>query len=126
MDSITKCLAHNLRSLRKKKNLTQSELAAKAGISLIFLQGIEAERKWVSPATTQVLAKALDVSESKLFENCFEPKAALKEVKRHQLQLEHVPDDVYYALATTCRKDAWKWEVFRWVLEGFERTQNSF
>jgi transcriptional regulator with XRE-family HTH domain len=128
MESITKCLAANIKELRKRGNLTQSQLAEKAGISLIFLQGIEAERKWVSPATTNAIAKALDVSESKLFENCFEKKilASMEKSKgpkkRSLSKLDHLPDDIYAALETTCRHPNWKWEIFRWILDGYHRT----
>jgi transcriptional regulator with XRE-family HTH domain len=124
MESITKCLATNIRNLRKEKNLTQTELAEKAGISLIFLQGIESERKWVSPATAKVLAKALEVNESKLFENCFEKKRASLSShprKSGNKPLEHLPEDIMQALMTTCRHPEWKWEAIRWIIQGYER-----
>lgn len=122
MRSIMDCLALNIKNSRKKLGLTQSELAQKAGISLIFLQGIEAGRKWVSPQTTQVLAQALQTSESKLFENCFEnsslPKKSAKRIKK--ANLDHIPDDVFNALATTCKEEGWKWEAIRWIIKGYE------
>jgi transcriptional regulator with XRE-family HTH domain len=129
MESITKCLATNIRNFRKELDLTQSELAEKAGISLIFLQGIESEKKWVSPMTAKVLAKALEVHESKLFENCFEKKNhrplayPLKKQKKISriVKLNHIPDDIFLALSTTCRHPQWKWELFRWILEGYNR-----
>lgn len=94
--------------------MTQTDLAVKADISLIFIQGIEAERKWISPATIKSLAKALQVSESKLFENCFESQP-------QQAKWNHIPEDIVTALSTTCRHPQWKWEVFRWILDGYKR-----
>lgn len=120
MESITKCLATNVRTLRKMKKMTQSEVAEKAGISLVFLQGIETEKKWVSPMTTKSIAKALGVTESQLFENCFERKS-LKVNRYGYTKLAHVPDDIFMALATTCASPNWKWEPFRWILQGYER-----
>ena len=123
MGTITACLATNLRNLRKQKHWTQTELAEAAGVSLVFIQGIEAERKWVSPATAKSLAKALGVAEAKLFENCFDRKPAGKTIKRAMLKVDHIPDDVYFALATTCRDEKWKWEAVRWLITGFERSR---
>jgi transcriptional regulator with XRE-family HTH domain len=109
--------------MRKEKRMTQSELAERAGISLIFLQGIEAERKWISPTTSAAIARAFGTTEARLFAECFEtpepPKAKPKKVSR--AQLDHVPEDIVYALATTCRHPKWQWQVFRWILQGYER-----
>lgn len=118
METITKCLATNIKELRRIRGLTQTELADRAKISLIFLQGIESERKWISPSTIKSLADALQVHESKLFENCFE-----KEVtnNRSQSRFAHIPEDILVALTTTCRHPQWKWEVFRWILDGYKR-----
>lgn len=136
MGSIVDCLASNVKRMREGRGLTQAELAKDAGISLIFLQSIEAKRKWVSPLTAKALAHALEVKESDLFENCFDEKgnpATLASLKKSSgrkrlvrrlknATLEHVPDDIYNHLATTCRDKRWKWEVLRWLLEGHERT----
>lgn len=122
MDNITKCLANNIKKLRKENDLTQGELADRAGISLVFIQGIESERKWISPNTVTAIANALGVAESKLFENCLD-KVFPHEMKinRQKPQLDHVPDDVFYALLTVCRHPEWKWETFRWILEGYAK-----
>ncbi len=135
--TITKCLATNIRNLRKQSGLTQSELAGKSGISLIFLQAIEAERKWISPATVHAIAQALEVHESRLFEHCFEreshtaleshasalgQKKSQEEKKKRfkKANFDHIPDDIFNALATTCMHQSWKWEFLRWVIRGFE------
>jgi transcriptional regulator with XRE-family HTH domain len=126
MESITDCLATNIRALRKEKGFTQGELAQKAKISLIFLQGIESKRKWVSPDTAKALAKALDVKEADLFKDCFKNKKAHSKKSRiKNPKLDHVPDDIMTSLATTCVEAAWKWEAIRWIIKGFEEEMRS-
>lgn len=122
--SIAACLAANIKRMRKEKQMTQSELAERAGISLIFLQGIEAERKWISPATSAAIAQAFNTTEAQLFAECFEtarPRTKAKPKKISRTQLDHIPEDIVYALATTCRHPKWQWQVFRWILQGYER-----
>jgi transcriptional regulator with XRE-family HTH domain len=122
MDNITKCLANNIKKLRKENDLTQGELAEKAGISLVFIQGIESEKKWISPSTVTAIASALQVTESKLFENCLDKKFPHEiKIDRKKPQLDHVPDDVFYALLTVCRHPEWKWEPVRWIFEGYAK-----
>jgi len=124
MHGITKCLAANIRQLREQKGLTQTELADRAGLSAIFLQGIESERKWVSPRSARALARALRVPESRLFENCFERSDRLKRPRRlRRPTFDHVPTDIYNALATTCRIKEWQWDAIRWLIQGFENQQ---
>lgn len=126
MDSITKCLASNIKKFRKENDLTQGELAERAGISLVFLQGIESEKKWISPTTVTAIAKALQVPESKLFENCLDqPFLAERKFDRKKPKLDHVPDDVFYLLVTVCRHPEWQWETFRWILEGYARKSQT-
>jgi transcriptional regulator with XRE-family HTH domain len=122
MANITKCLANNIKKLRKENDLTQGELAERAGISLVFIQGIEAEKKWISPTTVTAIASALQVPESKLFENCLD-KVFPHEMKlnRQKPKLDHVPDDVFHGLLTVCRHPEWRWETFRWILEGYAK-----
>jgi transcriptional regulator with XRE-family HTH domain len=120
VDSIVDCLAENIRNLRKQRGLTQAELAKKSDISLIFLQGIESKRKWLSPETARSIAKALDVTEAALFKDCFEEKRTKKKRPRNP-KLDHIPDDIMLALVTTCSKNSWQWEAVRWIIQGFER-----
>jgi transcriptional regulator with XRE-family HTH domain len=131
---IVECLASNIRLLRNEQGLTQSELAQRAGISMIFLQGIETGKKWISPTTVKSIAKALGVSESRLFENCFEEEEAVappKNVFRKYSRIfksplfNHVPDDVYSALITVCKHPSWKWDAIRWVLQGHAKDLGS-
>lgn len=119
MASITECLAENIRQLRKERGITQAELAEKANISLVFLQGIESERKWISPATAACIARALKVSQARLFHNCFEDTPYVP--RRKNVNLDHIPNDIFNALVTTCRHSEWQWQVFRWILQGYSK-----
>jgi transcriptional regulator with XRE-family HTH domain len=122
METVAECLAANIKKLREEHAMTQTQLAEKARISLVFLQGIESRKKWISPTTINNIARALHVSESRLFENCFAKKTEGKISKRLRgPKLDHIPDDIFNALATTCRKSSWKWESIRWIIEGYER-----
>lgn len=122
-DSITACLAENIRTLRKEKGFTQSELAEKAHISVIFLQGIESEKKWISPATVAALAKALGVSQARLFKNCFEEREKEKMKRLPRANFDHIPNDIFNALANDCKNKDWRWEALRWILEGYQRSK---
>lgn len=61
--------AHNIRRNRKRKNLTQEQLAEKCDISLSYLKQIESvnEYKNVTLTVMLTLAKALDTDVSSLF-----------------------------------------------------------
>jgi transcriptional regulator with XRE-family HTH domain len=119
MSDIASCLSKNLRRLREKNDLTQAELAQTAGISLIFLQGIETRKKWLSPTTAKALARALKVSETELF---FSHPGQTRKIKRpRNPKLGHIPDDILHALSTTCSVAQWRWEAIRWIIQGFER-----
>ena len=68
MENIAKNVSDNVRLMRDRLNLTQSELAEKAGISLRGLQDIEYKRS-KSPRVTTVyaLAKVFGVSPDDLY-----------------------------------------------------------
>lgn len=50
-----------LRSARKSKELTPTELAARAGISYAYLQNIEAGRRRLTPEVAERISQALGV-----------------------------------------------------------------
>jgi len=54
-------LAHNLKRLRKNRNLTQFELAEKANISEAMVKSIELSLAWPSDKTLSQLSEALNV-----------------------------------------------------------------
>ncbi len=60
-------LANNLRVLRKRRNLSQLDLALKANLSQTFVNNIENEKKQVSLSTLGALCDALDVFPFQLF-----------------------------------------------------------
>ena len=60
-------LSRNLKTERKKKNLTQEELAEKAGLSPDAVQMIERKKRWPTIATLEALSKALKVHAADLF-----------------------------------------------------------
>jgi transcriptional regulator with XRE-family HTH domain len=51
----------NLKKYRKKLNMSQSALAKKAGISVNFINDLEAEKKWPSFATLVKLTEILGI-----------------------------------------------------------------
>ncbi|MFH1670211.1 MAG: helix-turn-helix transcriptional regulator [Patescibacteria group bacterium] len=60
-------LGDHIRFLRKKHNLTQEELARRAGISTNYLQNLEGKKpKTASVVTLEKLAKGFDISLAKL------------------------------------------------------------
>jgi transcriptional regulator with XRE-family HTH domain len=54
-------LAKNIKRLRNRLLLTQEDLAAKAGISVVFLSDVERSNKWPSLDTLVSRANALNI-----------------------------------------------------------------
>lgn len=148
MKTVSQCLGENLKKLRRERSLTQGEFAAVAGVSLSFVQNLEKGKKWAGPRTITMLARALNVSESTLFEDCdrineIDPKQillmmaralgigltedSLKGVKvkasvnAHFTLYELMPDDVCHELSELCRQPGWDWESFRRRLKSNQR-----
>lgn len=94
-ESIAECFAQNLRAIRKTKGLTQESLAQACGLSLVFLQNLEAGRRWVSPSTVTALAKALNVPETSFFKSCI--GSASSDAKPEH-QFGHLPESIRSAL----------------------------
>ena len=65
--SVSKLLGTNVQKYRKNKNLTQTELAEKLGISQKHLSDIETGTKFPSAGLIEKLAKELNVSVAFLF-----------------------------------------------------------
>lgn len=65
--SVSKLLGDNVQRLRKKNNLTQTELAKKIGISQKHLSDIETGTKFPSAGIIEKLAHELNVQVSILF-----------------------------------------------------------
>ena len=64
-----KIFGQRMRELRKQKNLTQSELAEKIGLSTNFIGMVERGERNITVMKVFKLAKALDISLSKFFES---------------------------------------------------------
>jgi len=76
-EEIRRIFAKNLKAYRKKQNLSQMELAAKAGITTNFVNDIENGKKWISPSTLAKFSEVLEIKPYKLFlEVDFEDKTS--------------------------------------------------
>jgi transcriptional regulator with XRE-family HTH domain len=66
-DYIRILLSSNLKKLRKRRDLSQAELAKMANVSTNFVSEIERSIKWPYPKTLQNLAEALGVEVFEFF-----------------------------------------------------------
>lgn len=64
---ITKVLAENIKLRRNELNLSQEKLSELMNVSRLSIGLIETEKRWVSPDMLEKLSKALQCSESELF-----------------------------------------------------------
>lgn len=60
-------LSENMKCFRKKKKLTQFELAEKIDVSEMTIKKIETEKQWPSGKTLALIATALEVDLYELF-----------------------------------------------------------
>ena len=67
-------LKQNIKKFRKRRNLSQFDLASKINISTNFLADIEAGNTWVSAQTLIKLAKAFDIEAYELLKPDNKPK----------------------------------------------------
>ncbi len=108
MESLKKLAGQNISKLRRKKSLTQEQLAEKTGLGLATIQRYEAGQRWPRAENAMLLAKALGVSENKIFikDTDSEQMASLellsrevdrlnKEIKRLKMQTESIPDEFW-------------------------------
>ena len=58
---LRKLFGSNVRQCRNRFKWSQAELAQKSGVSVNFINDIESEKKWISPATLVKIANALNV-----------------------------------------------------------------
>jgi transcriptional regulator with XRE-family HTH domain len=64
---LREALGKNIKLFRFHRELSQADLAEKAGISIPFLSDIERGNKWPYPETLTSLAKALNIEVFELF-----------------------------------------------------------
>lgn len=69
MATIGEVLAGNIKALRSDQKLTQEALSERMGVTVAAVQGWEGQRRWPERPYITRLAKALDVPESRLFQD---------------------------------------------------------
>lgn len=69
--NIHEILAHNLKKYRKKKNLSQEDLAFLCNLHRTYISSIELCKKSPSLKTIEIISKVLDISISDLFTEAF-------------------------------------------------------
>ena len=79
---IKNILGRNIKYFRFHKQLSQSELAEKADISITFLSNIERGKMFPKVETLSRLTKSLNVSVSELFRDDLVPKDNKEMMKR--------------------------------------------
>jgi len=67
MIGIRDVLADNLKEYRRKKGMTQEELAEKANVSTHYIAMIETCKKYPKPKMLEHIAKTLEIEPYKLF-----------------------------------------------------------
>ena len=89
-EELRRIFAKNLKAYRKKQNLSQMELAAKAGITTNFVNDIENGKKWISPSTLSKFCEVLEIEPYKLFlEVDFEDKSSSKIINQFCSELSN-------------------------------------
>jgi transcriptional regulator with XRE-family HTH domain len=73
MIGIRDVLAANLKEYRRKKGMTQEELAEKANVSTHYIAMIETCKKYPKPEMLEHIAKTLEVEPYKLFSVLSDP-----------------------------------------------------
>ena len=82
MAKIREILAENIKEYRRKRGITQSELAERSNISANFMGMIEQERKFPAPEVLDRIAEALEIDTSELFITDISPQAELKKLHK--------------------------------------------
>lgn len=68
MTKLEECLANNIKRFRKLRNLTQEQLAEKAGTSTTYIGTIEIGQKFPSKKMIEKIAAALEIESIQLFQ----------------------------------------------------------
>ena len=89
--------SENMKKYRSKLKLTQPGLAKKAGVSVNFINELEAGKKWASPETLVKLANVFGVQAHELLKPPeFLPDDCIGVVRKFA-------DDIHAALEEACR-----------------------
>ena len=91
--NIKKELGEKIKRLRKKRNLTQEQLAEMIEIAPRNLSGIEVGANFVKAETLEKILLALDVSSEELFANDHikDPEELIKEINNYIKLIEKDP-----------------------------------
>ena len=66
-NELRKIFSTNVREHRNRLKWTQVELSKKSGVSVNFINNIESEKKWASPATMLKLANTFNIEVYELY-----------------------------------------------------------
>ena len=113
-DELQTRVIENIRSLRKKKGLSQEKLADKADISRQMMNDIEGRRRWLTKGTLVKLANALEVDVHELFVPSAEENNTMKTAydaitKKVVAQVKHAVDKALDEEAIRVVKSMPKW-----------------
>ncbi|MBD5439948.1 MAG: helix-turn-helix domain-containing protein [Treponema sp.] len=97
--SIREILKANLKFYRKKRGLTQEQLAEKINCNPKYISGIESRNKFPSAETIDALADALGISPAQLFDEKGSPKNTIA------FDAEKFTDEVVDGLHALVRHD---------------------
>jgi transcriptional regulator with XRE-family HTH domain len=82
MKNIRDILAGNLKENRRKRGISQSKLAEKAGISTQYIAMIELTRQFPTPEVIERIAGALDIESYELFAVPPSPENAMERLHK--------------------------------------------
>ena len=82
MTNIRNILADNLRENRRKRGLSQTKLAEKAGISTQYIAMIELSRQFPTPEVLQRIATAFDIEAHELFTVPPSPESSMERLHK--------------------------------------------
>ena len=93
---LRKIFSENMKKYRRKLKLTQAGLAKKAGVSVNFINELEAGKKWASPETLVKIANVFGVQAHELLKPPeLAPDDCIGAVRKFA-------DDVHAALEEAC------------------------
>jgi transcriptional regulator with XRE-family HTH domain len=94
---LQKIFSDNLKKFRTRLNITQIELAKKAGVSTNFVNDLEAKKKWASPATMVKFANVFGIHVYELLK----PPETIPDNMNSIIR--NFADDIHAALERACR-----------------------
>lgn len=74
MNAIRETFVNNLKYYRKQKGISQEKLSYLVGKSIAYINQIENKDSWPQPEIVDKIARALEISSSKLFEESGSPE----------------------------------------------------